>query len=371
VDIQSFCILNSNMKTGKIYSSKKWLKKVLFLSSGLLLFVAFFNFTEDTAGIFYSNNGLPAVAKSLANGKMIGGLKNYDERKLQSLIIEYQDKDVFCAVIGSSRVMEIRFNYLKNACPAKFINHGMSGASIEDYMAIIGLYESAGYLPKKVIMGIDPWIFNKNSGQTRWRGLEVYYKKVFEELYGTKIINKQDNKSKYLQLVNYDYTIENLMTLVNGEPKYYITDTIEVDDMVIQSDGSINYPLHIRFQNDDATKDQAKAFGNAPVYGLEKFYEMSNEKLFEDFVYYLQKQGIEVIFVLPPYHPITYNILTNNPKYKIIEHIETYLRFLSAKRGVRLVGSYDPRKYDLISVDFIDGMHSRDIVMEKLCRDLN
>ncbi|OQA47881.1 MAG: hypothetical protein BWY47_01305 [Bacteroidetes bacterium ADurb.Bin302] len=339
----------------------------------LLSTVGIFNYVVDNAGVFSKNNELKEVALALINDKMIAGLENYDERQLQKQIIE-ESKDKFNIIfLGSSRGMQLRHSFFKfEGETQKFFNHGMSGSSIEDYIAIIGLYESKGYVPSKVVIGVDPWIFNKNNEQTRWKSIGVYYKQVLGAIYGTEVNIDLSNRSKYLQLINLDYTIRDLKFIAKKDykKKYYTTETINIDDSIREPDGSVHYPFSVRFQKDYVTQKTAKSYANTPVYSLENFNDLSNTKLFEDFIAFLQNKKIEIMFILPPYHPITYKLLVANPKYKIIVDAEKYLKNIADKRGIKISGSYNPDIYELSSLDFTDGMHSKDIVMKKYAENL-
>lgn len=354
----------------KVYDHREWFFKTILFMFILLLTTGIFNFAIDSAGVFSQNDELQKVAIVLINGKMIAGLENYDERQLQKRIIENSGKKFNIIFLGSSMGMQLRQSFIRFGDGSQnFFNHGLSGCSLEDYLAIIGLYESKGYLPTKIIIGVDPWIFNKNSAQLRWKSIGKYYKNILGKIYGTKIEVDLSDNSKYLQLINFDYTKANLNTIrtQNKKKKFYTTNSIEVDDSIREPDGSIHYPFNVRYQKDIKTQRSAKEYANAPVYSLENFNGLSNTKLFEDFITYLQKKNIEVMFLLSPYHPITYSLLVKDPKYKIIMDVETYLRNIASTRRIKISGSYDPENYHFSSIDFTDGMHGKDIVMEKLC----
>ncbi len=78
-------------------------------------------------------------------------------------------------------------------------------------------------------------------------------------------------------------------------------------------------------------------------------------KLFENFIKYLQLNNIKIIFFLPPYNPITYDILMKKPKYHIINRAEEYLINFANKNNIEIKGSYNPHKYNFKYTDFSDG----------------
>ena len=352
----------------KVNDHRWWFFKTILFMFVLLLTTVIFNFAIDSAGVFSPKDELQKVAIALINGKMIAGLENYDERQLQKRIIENSGKKFNIIFLGSSRGMQLRQIFLRLGDGLQFFNHGLSGCSLEDYLAIIGLYESKGSLPTKIIIGVDPWIFNKNSGQFRWKSIGKYYKNILSEIYGTKVEVDLSDNSKHLQLINFDYTKANLKAIFRKKKQtFYITNTIDVDDSVREPDGSIHYPFGTRFQKDIETQSRAKEYANAPVYSLENFDGLANTKLFEDFITYLQKKNIEVMFLLPPYHPITYKLLVENPKYKIIMDVERYIKNIASARRIKISGSYDPENSNFLSTNFTDGMHSKDVVMKTLC----
>lgn len=353
--------------------SIRWLKYSIGFIVLIIAIVSLFNFKVDSLGLFGNSNYLSKAAKALTSGKMIAGLQNIDDRLFQDLIIKNLEVQNDIIAIGSSTSMMLRKQFLSKDYN-NFFNHSVSGASIEDYIAITGAYESFhGYLPSTIIFGIDPWIFNKYNGQRRWRSIQNYYDYQLINIYGKELNNNTNdfaiNTIKFKQLINFDYSISNLKffirSLLNSEgKKFYVVDSFEIDDFVRVNDGSIHYPFNIRHRKNDKVKEFAIKFvtEGAP-YSLAKFNDLSNVQLFEDFVKYLKYQNVDVIFLLPPYNPITYDLLEKNTKYKNISIVEEYLNTFAKLHDFDLVGSYNPKKLGLTSDDFFDGVHSRDSVL--------
>ena len=350
---------------------RNWIR-VFFVSFIIsMIIVSLFNFFVDSVGVFGNKSYLSKAAQDLVDGNKIAGLDNYDERVFQQLIIQKNQKKVDTIALGSSRSMMIRKRYVEST---KFFNHSVSGASLEDYMIIVDLYKSKKkYIPKYVIIGVDPWIFNKFNSQARW--------KIFKENYFhilSKIMNKPLEKkvsfesSIWKQLINYEYTISNIIFLkkMYNKSPYYITQTVDIEDNTISLDGSLYYSMSQRRPNTKVVKQLAINFtkkGQVPF--LERFSQLSNINKFEKFIAYLKKDGVKVIFVLFPYHPISYDLLINNPKYAIIQDVESYLRKFAKNNNIEIIGSYNPHKYNFTNKDFMDGMHGLEIVTETIFKE--
>jgi hypothetical protein len=355
--------------------SIRWLQYSVVLILLVISLISIFNYKVDSLGIFGNSNYLSKAAKALTSGKMIAGLQNIDDRLFQDLIIKNLQVRNDIVAIGSSTAMMLRKDFVSKY-ETNFFNHSVNGASLEDYIAIIGAYESIhGYLPSTVILGVDPWVFNKYNGQGRWKGLKTYYDYEVNRIY-SEDVNLSNiitiNTSKWKQLINFEYTVSNIKffirTLLKNESnkKFYIVSTTDSANFIRGADGSIYYPNKIRNINDAQIKESAIAFTIGSPYSLEKYDTLSSVKLFEDFIRYLKLNKVNVTLLLPPYNPITYDLLLEANKYNHILIAEDYLINFAKLNDVDLKGSYNPHKYDLTYQDFYDGVHGRDLVLKKI-----
>ena len=161
----------------------RWLQYSIGLILLIISLISSFNYKVDSSGVFGHSNYLSKAAKALTSGKMIAGLQNIADRVFQDLIIKNLQVRNDVIAIGSSTTMQLRKEVVWKD-RINFFNHSVNGASLEDYIAIVGAYESIhGYLPSTVILGVDPWVFNKNSGQGRWVGLKKYYDYELDKIY--------------------------------------------------------------------------------------------------------------------------------------------------------------------------------------------
>lgn len=356
-------------------SYNKWFFSYVLLSGIFLIAIGMINYRMDCAFLFHSSEFENKAVDVLMEGKNIAGFINFDERHFQKSYIEQNTHKVDIIAIGSSRTLNLRKrNILGQREQKKFFNHSVSGASLEDYISIIGLYKEKGYIPSRVILGIDPWIFNRNKTQNKWKFLSPSYDKVVKEIYGVNAKATVQDDNRFLQLLNVDYLKANIRSWLNpkkSHPDFYITNDLSVDSYIKESDGSLHYPHRIRFQKDEETLKEAREYVKFPVFLLEKFSDLSNTGLFEDFIGFLKNKDVEVIFFLPPYHPLTYELLTTNPKYAIIASAETYIRNYASREHIKVIGSYDPNAIGLTSKNFTDGMHLRDNGIEAIFQSID
>ncbi|CAA6817596.1 MAG: Unknown protein [uncultured Sulfurovum sp.] len=350
-----------------------WLKYSFISIVSLIFLIAIFNYKVDSSGLFGNSNYLLKAAEALANGKTITRLEHADQRSFQELIIKNLQVKNDVILLGSSKSMMLRKKFFLNN-EINFFNHAAYGGSIEDYISIIAAYESIHkYIPKTVIIGVDTWTFNKYNGQIRWKTLENYYNAGIANIYNKEVENTNNiNTMKWKQLINYDYTLLNIESFLNvlksnGET-FQVVDNVNIDASLREPDGSIHYPYTQRYRKEDLVEIKAKEYTQGSVYALGNYKKLDNIKLFEDFIDYLQTKDVKVIFFLTPYHPISYDILVQDEKYKHINIVENYLKILSTKKQIELKGSFNPHKYNFTNKDFFDGMHGHDVVAEKIAK---
>ncbi len=305
---------------------KRWLKFSLTLCILIVLFISVFNYKIDSLGLFGNSTYLSKAAKSIVDGHMVAGLKNYDERLFQGLVIKKLKNRNDIVAIGSSRLMQLRKMHFRDE-NINFYNNSVSGASLEDFISIVGAYELIqGYIPSTIIFGIDPWVFNKSSGQLRWKTLRKYYTyEVDKILKDESPTTNTLNLNKWKQLFNFDNTVNNvkfvLSKLKNNNKSFYVTNSVKIDDSIKETDGSIHYPYKLRYIDDIDVKNSAVEFSKKNIYSLDNFNSLNNIDLFESFILYLKSKRVEIVIMLSPYHPISFDEINNNPKYKNVLNV--------------------------------------------------
>ena len=71
----------------------------------------------------------------------------------------------------------------------------------------------------------------------------------------------------------------------------------------------------------------------------------------------LRDQGTRPILVLPPLHPVTYQMWVEQRDYWIVPKSEALLKRLAQRLEVPCLGSFDPAQCGATREDFVDGIH--------------
>lgn len=335
------------------------LKLLMFLP--IIITIPVVNFYVDPACLFRTGY-ISGMAEILAEERNVENISNYDERLLQQEYINLLSERKEIIVLGSSRALEINSKLVGEK---SFFNSAVSGASLEDYMAIYAIYRSKRLIPSKVILGVDPWIFNKYNGQKRWESISDYYYNMGKELGCDG--SKKKKRSKFMQLISLEYFQASVDAIVKARSnnEYFATDKTSSSNTIKLWDGSLVYGVEYRNRPQNVVEEDARAFVKGSVYGMTNYYKMDSSYIekFEKFVNLMKEDGVEVLIYLPPYHPSVYGFLIGSEKHKIIVEIEEYLTNFANDEGLQVVGSYNPlnesQHYNLTSVYFHDGMHPK------------
>jgi hypothetical protein len=349
---------------------KKFLLKLIpFLLFPIIIIIT--NYTKDPANLFNLNYE-SGIANYMIKGYNVTNLANYDERLLQKCFIERMKVAPGEIALGSSRIMQLQKKDVNNP---EFINNGVSGATFEDELAIYDLYEKKGYNVKKVILNLEPWMLNDNHGQMRWKTLEKEYSEFVGKIYKSPGLSFKKsffniNTEKYLELVSISYFQTSLDYLLKGINKEYkpTKQTINIGSTRL-SDGAIFYDS--KYRNASIAEIDAKAtetISMPSVYSLGDFNQLSPhyEDVFIKFIDYLQSKNVKVEFYLSPFHPIVYNYLKEQKRYRNVFAAENYFRDIAKQRGIKVYGAYDPQIFNLNSTYFYDGLHCNANAIHKI-----
>jgi len=348
---------------------KRFILRTLFMLLPILLIMVAVNYFGDAAHLF-DDGYAKKMAGIIDGGKYVTNISNYDERLFEREMANKCKRPYDVLILGSSRTMLIGSGYFKNE---RVFNASVSRATIEDQVAIYQMYKARNMLPRKILLCVDPWLFNKNNGQTQWGSLYNEYSQFFR---GGKVIHiaPLQTSSKYRQLLSRSYFQSSLKTLYGNikginqpkatSQKYNKTNT-EL------TDGSATYAEAFRNVTPAELNGRVQEALTRDIYSIGHYDSLSPDaiKVFNMLVDDCKKQNITLAFILQPYHPAVYAVIKNT--HPTILKAEDYVIKYAAANNIRLYGSYDPAKPGLDANDFFDGMHDKDAAIKKILARLD
>jgi hypothetical protein len=245
---------------------KKFLRDVAFFSTPLLIVLLMTNFFGDAGNLF--SNIESQVATYMLSGKDVSNTSSLNERVLQYNIINAYQKSPEVIVLGSSRVMLVGKAYSNST----LMNHSVSRCLLEDMIGIYQIFKNNQVFPNKILIGMDPWIFNGTNSQGKYLTLKSDYE---------SFMNKKNRKPiidwwKYRQLVSFSYwqvSINMLIKRIFGKNKIKPTDIIHRNKLTHQSrlaDGTIRYSKSFRETSIKEVEFKAKDYIFGDVYFIRR-----------------------------------------------------------------------------------------------------
>lgn len=333
--------------------------------------MAVLNYAIDPARLFTSRDYERTIAEHFLRGEDLAEIADYDERLVQKFYVEKLVRPPEVLILGSSRSMQMSS---KSFPGSSFYNASVTGPTLEDHIAIYGLYASSKKLPKSVIMCLDPWMLTNQSGWDRWKSLYREY-----------VVGAQHAglDARYSARADLYYRLRRFASLLS--PNYFQT------SLAMLSEGRFGGGYHVRRPGDssdgavrysDGSYDYEKSRNERPMlqvhvsavrYAAQMpryVIEDGLAQAFQRFVSAIRRDGVNVVFYLPPYNPATYTNFDASTRNSM-ERMEQYIRGFARERAIRVIGSYDPSQTGYAESDFVDGDHVRMQVPSRYLGTLN
>jgi hypothetical protein len=354
---------------------KQYLMLLALTISSLLVIIAIVNYKVDPAMIYHKNDELKYnSANTFANRLIISsnGLfwptNSWNERDIKKSLAKNNNINASCAVIGSSHVMEIssfRSNVsLKHLCPS-IVNLGVSGGTLEDYLALSQILISKKNKTKTIVFGIDVWALDFGR-DLRWERYKKSYNLMKLQLKQNSSY-ESDNFSKYItNLINPQYFYRSLQAIgmtefeIEETPKFDLSQGLKYP--VCLPDGSLAYSKEY-ISDSNASK--------IPIGGL--IYKIENSPqysdaailLFKKLVRLLRGFDINVVILMTPYHHRVWESEHSVTTQALLE-MEPQIRRIGKELNVKVLGSYNPYKIGCNTDEFHDHMHAKDSCLAKI-----
>jgi hypothetical protein len=308
----------------------------------------------------------------------------FDDRRLQRESVALLDRAPAVLVSGSSRSRNIGTELF--AAGTSVRNGSVNGATIDDLVAVHGLYDQAGRVPRHIILNVDPWLFNGAYGNVLWRSVQDAHDAMLDRLAqpgapataagparatapapDASGFFTRATLAKWADLFSGAQLAGSIAAITRHksrrrEPVRILRETD--DAFLVRPDGSFRWPRSVERETEAIQfarlqRDEAAARPGELFIQLVGFNAVSAERrrVFEALIEYLRARASMVTLMMLPYHPRTYDrYLPENGLLKPISEVEAYVRSLSA-RGFDVIGSFDPHRYGCVALEFVDQHH--------------
>ncbi|MDB4881891.1 MAG: hypothetical protein JWL95_657 [Gemmatimonadetes bacterium] len=346
--------------------------RALTLRALLLLSIAAlptgFSAWIDPARLVATRRAEAEIARVLASGRNVTDYANYDDRAIERSLVALRPARAEVLGLGSSRLQPMPASAFGGAV---FMNGAMQGATLDDMLAVYGLYDSDARRPTRVVINVDPWTqsYDASAG---WASISDERTAVMRRA-GIPASPRRERAA---------LTMRTLRQL--AMPEYF---RLSVGAFKRHGTAGIRWVATDRAQNMEKTKlpngsviwsdvpaDNAIAasehFARGGIFGDQRFRRLDarapgREDALEKFVRYLRSEGVAVTVLLVPFPDVVYDAFVGLPGYSVIA-VERDLRALAERNGAEIVGSYDPRVVGMTTLDFFDEDHLRPEALARL-----
>jgi len=333
---------------------------VTLLSSAAVLVAsaAALNWTIDPAEIFRKTLFGSRYAQALLDSKY--GLvtpDSLDEREFKVSLAKHAPR-YDCVVIGSSHIMQVGNLRKHRSFPRckSILNLGVSGAGIEDHIALSWTALSAGK-PRTLILSVDPWTFAFGKDE-RWKVRYAEQYSIARMTFDGKGSTEEESSSRWSNLVNAQYTKRSLAYLLRGAATPSI-DAAESTDEDVGGKFAITLPdgSHVYSAEYISSAKIAKVPVGGATYKTDgTINDPRAIDLYRQLIAWADARGVHTVLLMTPYHQNVWE-LDASPNVKAMMQTEAVVREIGKDLKVPVVGSFRPEILGCSPDEFYDFMH--------------
>ncbi|NCC07951.1 MAG: hypothetical protein EOM30_07900 [Clostridia bacterium] len=357
----------------RIFSSARILIALSILAT-LPLLMMFYNYSVDCAGYFQGDLTLRETANYILAGEDIIGYDNLNEqqRTIMEILANNFNPTPNWIALGSSRIMQLNRDILQYD---NFFNCAVTGGDAADVLGIYYLFDREDKNPEKVIIGFDPWLLRDDAEAFDRRSNKALYTEFLNTKLGYNIeYEKEDTSAKWDALYSLNYFQDNIDYELHDskkltKPEVVKGDIYNLESEVKRADGSILYTVSYRNKSLEERAGLALGTGETLLHMTEYDHVGTYmQGVFDKFFTYAKERGSEIIIVLSPFHPVTYDyVLEHSEDYGGFLETENAIRKLAAKHDIKVFGSYNPHNIEGVTEEyFYDGLHCTGDCLEKI-----
>lgn len=343
---------------------KKFLFRLTLTILPILILLVSVNYFGDKGSLF-QNAYEKEMVNIIASGQYVTNIGNYSERVFQKELIGSNHVHPNLVVLGSSRTMPIHSDFFPEHT---LLNNSVVGAVIQDIIGYYQLYKNLDKLPEKIIIGIDPWVFNEYEPEKLW----IFMAEHYHEFMGSEQ-QQFYHLSKYKQLVSFSYfqqSFSRFMKVIKRKKIPPKPTNSKLNSWPTRlTDGSLAYHKALVNITSEEVEKNISSFMEGGIYGLDFYNELSEKKIneFKKVIDDMFLHNIEIEFILIPYPPKVFDRIQE--KYPLVHQTEQYIYDFAILHHIKVYGTYNPYTLGMDNSFFIDGMHCNEKGIERVLQE--
>jgi len=309
-----------------------------------------------------------------------------DERRLQEARLRVVPPPRIVA-FGSSRVRDVS-SRVARADPGSFYNLGMSGAVVEDYIALWSVLKREKKIPATAVFSIDAWVFSRTQEQVAWVALAPEVSRFLDTAHGEhgpSWTAAREVAVWWLEakdLVSFSVLLQSIRDLeraLAGRRRQgddlvtaLMGDLVPEDRLggrqAIRADGSVIRAASASEATPARLRDEAASYVATGAYALKGFRwdaerAANLERLWRD----MRAHGVTLIAYAAPYQPAAWELLVRHSEYRAaLEASASFLRRLAEHTGARFFDFSDPASVPCREDEFYDAHHPKPSCLERI-----
>ncbi len=344
------------------------------------LFTIYYSYTTDVSGFFQGDLVLREVANMVLSGTDIIGYEqlNNSERDIMKIFASEIDPVPEVITLGSSRILQLTSDIVGTD---SYFNCAMTGGDAADVLGTFYLFDEDDRLPETIVIGFDPWLLRDDEGNGGWdrRSDKELYTEFLNAKLGYNIVyEKEDDSAAYEALFSPNYFQDNITYTLRDsanieKPIPVVGDLYSQATEVKRADGTLLYDATFRERSQIDINNDA-LYQTENLLHMQDYPELGTlmPEVMDEFFAYAQTRNVNIIIVLAPFHPITYDFVestaqTDPLRYGGFLATEPKIRELAEKYNIPVYGSYNPHLIEGITEeDFFDGLHCKESAFIKI-----
>jgi hypothetical protein len=316
----------------------------------------------------YSRSALKEVATDFVSGRNYAILDpNIDWRNLRREVILQMKVAPDFIVYGGSRWQEASSNLTPGH---SFYSAFIHNDYYEDLVAIAEILRDADRLPKTLVLSIRFATFQPRElrSVTLWKDLMDGYQKAADRL---GLVQRSKISSihyeKWLGLFSINALFDNIKLHWNAEERAGPVNTLlDPNRDIIAADGSLHFSQKhldgytVEFAKKDAVMNAEREKNRRLLI------EPEAVESFEKVIKSLQADGVRIVFLQTPFHPLYYKNIQGFPRFADLQAVKAQAIELGKKLNVPVGGSFDPEELGCGENEFRDYHHSTESCLVKV-----